>query len=683
VVALIAVGTRGPETVFVALSRVPALIVAAVSLALIVGATVLDQFGAHAGVSSSSPLLYPLLCSAVAAPALVGLLLEFRLPRHPIAWILLLGGLSVAIVLFAAAYAKAAVLADLGLPAAGWAGIVSDASWPVFFGWPLALAFVFPNGRLLSPKWRPFPIAALVSGLLLIAMIALTETHLEAPLETVENPLPTPLAGHEALRLPVVLALFVTLLASLASVRERRRRSFGIERLQLRWLLWSVLLIPFGFAFCFLWGVAVGPAEDGVLAVLLLAETAAAVAVGIAVTRYRLYAVDRLINRTLVYGVLSFVLGAGYVGMALGLGVAAGRGSVWPTAIATLTVAVAFRPLRARVQRAVDWRFDRARFEGLRRIRAFEADVRSGGAAPEQVGEVLAQAVRDPSATLLFWLPASAIYADATGTPAVVPEDGRARTEARRNDAQLGILLHNATLLERRDLLDGVLAAAGLAIEIARLRVEVKLQLAEVEASRARIVEAGYEERRRLERDLHDGSQQRLVSLGIHLRRMQRSLPREARVLRPALDQAVDEIGRAIVDLRHIAAGVHPARLDEGLAAALRDLARSAPVTVHVDATSERLPPSVEIAAYFVACEAVTNAVKHASASCITISALTVEGDRLVLSIEDDGIGGAKPRRGSGLAGLSDRVDAHGGRLNIASAAGKGTRVEAELPCAP
>ena len=667
-----------------ALSRLPALIVAAVSLALIVGATVLDQLAAHAGVSTSSPLLYPLLCSAVAAPALVGLLLESRLPRHPIAWILLLGGLSVAIVLFAASYAKAAVLADLGsLPAAGWAGIVSDASWPLFFGWPLALAFVFPDGQLLSPRWRPFPIAALVSGLLLIAMIALTETHLEAPLQTVENPLPAPLAGHEALRLPVVLALFVTLLAGAASVRERRRRSFGIERLQLRWLLWSVLLIPVGLAFCFLWGVAVGPPEDGVLAVLLLAETAAAVAVGIAVTRYRLYAVDRLINRTLVYGVLSFLLGAGYVGVALGVGVAVGRGSVWPTAIATLTVAVAFRPLRARVQRGVDWRFDRARFEGLRRIRAFEADVRNGDAAPEQVGEVLAQAVRDPSATFLFWLPASAIYADATGTPAVVPDDRRARTETKRNDSQLGILLHDAALLERRDLLDGVLAAAGLAIEIARLRVEVKLQLAEVEASRARIVEAGYEERRRLERDLHDGSQQRLVSLGIHLRRMQRSLPREARVLGPALDRAVDEIGSAIVDLRHIAAGVHPARLDEGLAAALRDLAQSAPVTVHVEATSERLPASVETAAYFVACEALTNAVKHASASRVRISALTVDGDRLVLSIEDDGVGGAKPRRGSGLAGLSDRVDAHGGRLNIASAAGKGTRVEAELPCAP
>ena len=152
------------------------------------------------------------------------------------------------------------------------------------------------------------------------------------------------------------------------------------------------------------------------------------------------------------------------------------------------------------------------------------------------------------------------------------------------------MLLHDPTLLERRDLLDGILAAAALSIEMARLRVEVRLQLAEVEASRARIVEAGYEERRRLERDLHDGAQQRLVSLGVQLRRLQFTPPTRAQILSPALDQIVDEVGAAIGDLRQIAAGVRPARLDDGLAAALRDLARTSPVPVDVEATGDRAP---------------------------------------------------------------------------------------------
>ncbi len=226
----------------------------------------------------------------------------------------------------------------------------------------------------------------------------------------------------------------------------------------------------------------------------------------------------------------------------------------------------------------------------------------------------------------------------------------------------------------------GVLAAAALSIEMARLRVEVRLQLAEVQASRARIVEAGYEERRRLERDLHDGAQQRLVSLGVQLRRIQRTLPRGAQILSPALDEIVDEVGAAISDLRQIAAGVRPARLDDGLSAALRDLARSSPVPVDVEVPGERVAASIEAAAYFVACEALTNAVKHASPSRVAVRAARENGTLLV-SITDDGIGGAVVRRGSGLAGLQDRVAAHGGTFEIVSPRGGGTRVEVAIPC--
>jgi signal transduction histidine kinase len=161
---------------------------------------------------------------------------------------------------------------------------------------------------------------------------------------------------------------------------------------------------------------------------------------------------------------------------------------------------------------------------------------------------------------------------------------------------------------------------------------------------------------------------------------MQRTLPKEARILVPALDGIVDEIGSAIADLRQIAAGVRPARLDDGLAAALHDLARTAPVPVDVEAPLERVAASVEAAAYFVACEALTNAVKHASPSAIAVRA-SRENGKLLLSVADDGVGGAVARRGSGLAGLKDRVAAHGGRLEISSPEGGGTRIEVALPC--
>jgi signal transduction histidine kinase len=202
-----------------------------------------------------------------------------------------------------------------------------------------------------------------------------------------------------------------------------------------------------------------------------------------------------------------------------------------------------------------------------------------------------------------------------------------------------------------------------------------------VESSRARIAQAGYEERRRLERDLHDGAQQRLVTLGIVLRRIQRSLPREAKVLGPSFDAAVAEVAATIGDLRTIAAGVRPARLDEGLGAALEDLARAATVPVQVQASIERAPPDVEAAAYFIACEALTNALKHGSPSRVTVHTTRTE-EALHLVVSDDGVGGAAPAGGTGLAGMADRAAAQGGRLAVNSPAGGGTRIEVELPCA-
>ena len=268
---------------------------------------------------------------------------------------------------------------------------------------------------------------------------------------------------------------------------------------------------------------------------------------------------------------LTALLAAAFVAVTLFGGVVIGGGSAVPTAAATLAVTLAFRPLRARVQTLVDRRFNRARYEGLQQVDRFLGDLRIGRAEPEGIGEVLAEAASDPSLRLFFWLPHDEAHADAAGR--VVPELPTlpaGRTPVRRGELQLATVVHDPALLDHASLLDPVILRAGLAIEIARLRVEVRRQLSEVEQSRTRIVTATYEERRRLERDLHDGAQQRLVSLGLDLRHVQHELGEATGGdAKATLDSVVAGLAEAIEELRELARGVRPAALDDGFAAAL------------------------------------------------------------------------------------------------------------------
>jgi signal transduction histidine kinase len=554
-----------------------------------------------------------------------------------------------------------------------------DSDWPTLFAGMTAVALVFPAGRLLSPRWRWLGVAAVASFAGVLAAALLDPARFQAPYGAVKSPLPS--VGLGWFEAALFLGLFASLIATAVAVVVRLRRADGVERRQMLWLAYAACLIPLGLLVCVVEAAVTGSSDHVTLALILSTQIAIPVCVGIAILRHRLYEIDRLVNQTIVYVALTAVLAAAYIALTLLLGVLAGRGSAWTTAGATLAVALAFRPLRARVQGAVDWRFNRARYEGLRAVERFLADVRSGSDVPERIGEVLRRALRDDSAQLFFWLPESRIHVDAAGRPASVDRTapGQVQTTVERRGARLGVLVHDAALLDRADLLRGVLVAAGLAIEMARLRVEVRLQLGEVQASRARIVEAGYAERRRLERDLHDGAQQRLVALGVGLRRLQRSADLDGRLTR-TLDESVEEIGLVIAELRGIARGLRPARLDEGLRPALRDLARTTPLEVDVDVAEERLAPAVEAAAYFVACEAITNAVKHARASRVAVSAVRRD-ESLFVSVADDGIGGARPAPGSGLTGLADRLAAQGGSLRVESPHGAGTRLEAEIPC--
>jgi signal transduction histidine kinase len=250
-------------------------------------------------------------------------------------------------------------------------------------------------------------------------------------------------------------------------------------------------------------------------------------------------------------------------------------------------------------------------------------------------------------------------------------------------DAPVAALVHDPVLLERRGLLTAAGAAARLALENERLQAELRAQLAELHASRARIVTAGDEERRRLERDLHDGAQQRLLSLGLALKLVRSSLGADANGATELLGEAEAELNAALDELRQLAQGIHPAVLTEhGLGAALKTLAARSTLPVEIgELPRVRLTAPVEAAAYFVVSEALANAAKHAQASVVTVDVACDDGS-LVVKVKDDGRGGAEPRPGSGLAGLADRVHALEGRLTIESEVGRGTRLRADLPYA-
>lgn len=296
--------------------------------------------------------------------------------------------------------------------------------------------------------------------------------------------------------------------------------------------------------------------------------------------------------------------------------------------------------------------------------------------------DALARALGDPGLEVAFWLPERQRFVDAAGESVDLPDGGtRAVTVLDHEGEHVAALIHDASLLEEPELVRAAGAAARLALENARLQAETRAQLVLVRESRVRIVAAADEERRRIERDLHDGAQQRLVALALQLRIAQRKLGMEDPELDGLLAAAVDELRAAVEELRELARGVHPAILtEEGLAAALESLLSRTPFPVTLEVLEDRLPAQVEATAYFLACEALANIIKHADATEVTISAQR-RNDVLVVEVEDDGIGGARVEDGSGLHGLADRVEALGGRLTIRSPAGKGTRIVGEIPC--
>jgi signal transduction histidine kinase len=301
---------------------------------------------------------------------------------------------------------------------------------------------------------------------------------------------------------------------------------------------------------------------------------------------------------------------------------------------------------------------------------------------PADLARPVGRALGDPSLEVVYWMPSRRSYVDVQGRPYELPKSGsrRAATPLARNGEPVAALVHDAGLLEEKGLLDSVCEAARLSLENARLHADLQAQLRKLRESRTRIVAAADEERERIERDLHDGAQQRLVALALDLRLAERELAERDPETTALLQAAVTSLQSAVEELRELAHGVYPSILTQsGLHAALEELAARTSVPVTVVAPPGRLPADVEATAYFVACEAVANAVKHAEAEAIDIEVVR-DGPMLVVSVVDDGHGGADPD-GSGLRGLADRLEARGGRLWVESPPGGPTRITGEIPC--
>jgi signal transduction histidine kinase len=303
---------------------------------------------------------------------------------------------------------------------------------------------------------------------------------------------------------------------------------------------------------------------------------------------------------------------------------------------------------------------------------------------PGSVRDALARTLGDPSLELALWLPERASYVDSQGRPLELPWPGpeRAVTVLGPAEAPVAALLHDPVLLERGGLLEAAGAAARLALENERLQAELRAQLAELRASRSRIVQAGDDERRRLERNLHDGAQQRLLGLGLALQLARAKVGVEADGAGELLGEAEDELRRALDELRELARGIHPAILtDQGLGAAVRSLAERSTVPVAIVVPEERLGEPVEAAAYFLVSESLANVAKYARASSARVN-ITRQNGSAVIDVDDNGVGGADPACGSGLRGLSDRVQALDGTFRVESPIGGGTHIHAEIPCA-
>ncbi|GGO06884.1 sensor histidine kinase [Microbispora bryophytorum] len=616
----------------------------------------------------------------------VGLYVVRMRPRHREGWLFVATGVVHAVMFFGRQYG----LHEGPLPAASWLGWVGV--WPLplaiaAFGWML---MAFPDGRLLSRRWL-----GAAWGMAAVAVAMATASALwpvEYDRTGLVAPHPFDVPGAAAAARVWEYAQFGYLLfqaLGTAAIVIRLRRTGGDEARRMRWLAFAVvmdlLILATGV-------VILGSPVPGLL-VLPLVPVAAA----FGILRHRLYDIDPVINKTIVVGAMLLLITAGYVALVVGVGGLVPVEERWRSLFATAVVAVVFEPLRRRAQRLADRLVYGPRatpYEALSRLSAQLT------AAPEELLDGIA-------ATVASALGAREVVVWVGDEACMVPRAGWPHPVGRVDPAPLsGLhhgLHHGGPRWHVRPIVDQGTARGAIAVRkppgepltAAEERLLTDLvaqtglvivqqeQAQQLQAAARRIVSAEDAARRRLERDLHDGVQLRLVTLGLELG----ALAEQAKasgdgLLASRAKDARAHLLEATADLRELARGLHPMVLaQDGLEAALAAVAdRSAiPVRLRVSVGS-RLPREIEATAYYLVSESITNAARHSAASVVTAD-VTIGGDGLRIVVTDDGRGGARPAAGSGLQGLADRVAALGARLELDSPAGGGTRLRTVLPC--
>jgi signal transduction histidine kinase len=467
--------------------------------------------------------------------------------------------------------------------------------------------------------------------------------------------------GQAADLLPAVLFLHVFLAFPSGRLRNRRERG----------LVGSAYGIAVGLD---LLEVVGEPGAAGVLEQVQLVALAGICLIGIGTLVGRRRSGGRPLRPSAGVLIDSFMLGLLMVALLLGVGAFDGPGfemirRVTFGVVGVAPVAFLAGLLSARLARAA--------------VGDLVVELR-GESGTVDLRAALARALRDPSLTLAYWLPEFGRWADGSGHPVALPEGdvARAISVIDSDGIHVAALVHDASLRDEPELLDGVSAVAGIALENARLHADLNARVVELRGSRQRVIEAGRKERERLERNLHDGAQQRLIALSLELRLLQDRLAAHPEA-RGGLTRARHEIATSLGELRDIARGLHPAVVTaHGLPVALESLAARACVPVRLTVRLEnRLPEGLEVTAYYLVCESLANIGKHARATCATIDVARLDG-RVVVEVADDGVGGADSERGTGLRGIADRVESLGGRLLVWTPRGRGTRVRAEIPCA-
>jgi len=562
-------------------------------------------------------------------------------------------------------------------PGAYLGSLVGPGAWVFNLAGFVALCLVFPDGRLPGRRWRALPWLILAVAVAVNALVS-AQDAVYGDDQAGDVPVTPGFVAWIALDVAGGVALLAALGAAVWSLVTRYRRGDELTRRQLRWLMLGagsvpVLLLAGWVAEAL--GVPVDVAYSGFLLAMLLVLPAT---VAIAILRHDLLDVDRLLSETLAWVVTSVAGAAAFAGLVLGLTSAeAGASSSGPAVgVVAFVVALVLLPLHRRVHAAVTRVVDRERTAATAALRGFVHGVRDGERQPEEVQDVLRDVLGDPRLEVLLRLPGAEGYVDLAGEPVPPPDAGPDRViplAARGSDVG-AIVLGGVSPRGLRRAREAAVELR-LPIEVSRLRVELRRALDDARASRARLVAAVTEERRRLERDLHDGAQQRIVAVGMRLRSIQSRHP-AGEPTHEELDAAVAGLEAVVVELRRLAHGVRPSRLDDGLDVAIRDLVSDSPIPVTVRVDDVDAGEAVATTAYYVVAESLANTLKHAGA---TSAAVTIRQarERLTVEVTDDGRGGAG--QGSGLTALRDRVAALGGRLAVESPAGAGTTVRAEL----